>query len=466
MNIDLSNRILLSDTTPKAAAAPKAGTVSGDNAVFSKLVTQGLQKGIGGKTNGTQMKNTTMQETATGLAAMQETDVGQELELQGMQDLLTLYATQAASGNQAGVQGASPLVQATDGDSAVDAIPAVQFASSLQLANPQRFISLVGTQPGANALAGVTQAGEGQVQSVVAATGSDANAFKKTRNANLSDVKPMTGESIQVNSKAVFAGNRAVETNAASVNAVPSSDGKTDAKVTNIVEAGSQQAAVNAPQAQDVHEQNAERRHADETTQAVASPAGEQQTVQDQQSAAALKAIDIEGGVRVKEPMQSAETARSELYNQVAKAVTENLQSKGPTEFKLQLQPEDMGLIDIKLSLEGGKLTIDILAANAKTHALLAGQTDRLIQGLGLQNVQVENVQVGRDAADMGGQGQNQSGNMNGSADLFHRNRHDEFVNRDGGNAGYTEQNLAEEDEETASAAFAAQSMYRLNYAV
>jgi flagellar basal-body rod modification protein FlgD len=46
-----------------------------------------------------------------------------------------------------------------------------------------------------------------------------------------------------------------------------------------------------------------------------------------------------------------------------------------------------------------GKLVIDIAAENAKTQALLTGQTDRLVQALGLQNVQVESVTAANPAS-------------------------------------------------------------------
>ncbi len=84
----------------------------------------------------------------------------------------------------------------------------------------------------------------------------------------------------------------------------------------------------------------------------------------------------------------------SEPYNQIREEILSKLEQKGSTEFRMQLEPEDLGQIDIKLKLSEGKLVIDILAANSKTQALLTGQVDKLIASMGLQNVQVESVHV------------------------------------------------------------------------
>gem|GEM_PF-1875789 len=95
-----------------------------------------------------------------------------------------------------------------------------------------------------------------------------------------------------------------------------------------------------------------------------------------------------------------------EPYSQIKDEIMTKLEQKGPTEFKMQLEPEDLGQIDVNLKLSEGKLTIDILAANSKTHALLTSQVDKLISSMGLQNVQVESVQVNQQ---MNSQSQNNS---------------------------------------------------------
>lgn len=485
MNIDLSNRIVLSDTAPPRAAASKGAKsdeVSGADTVFSKLMMQGLQKSDSGKAknaqtagdpaNNAQGNGQTMQEAMANPEAMQEADVGQTLELQGTQELLAMYAALAAGGTPENMQIANPFVQTTDEGGAVSSGSAVQLEPMLQAtnvsANPQRFISLMGAQAD-SASVGMTQAGAEQVQPESTGVIAGRNAFRENLNATLTvETQPTAKGSIPVvnslNAKAIGGTNQAFEMSASDTEATMTAGGETGTEALLTGKSCSQQDMTNTSQMQSTQGLSSENGQSDEAFR-VKTSAGEQQSVADNQGMATSKPINIESNVQVKEPLQSAETAKSELYNQVAKAVTANLQGKGPMEFKLQLQPQDMGLIDIKLSLEGGKLTIDILAANAKTHALLAGQTDKLIQGLGLQNVQVENVQVGRDAADMGSQGQHQSGTGSGNADLFRENNR-EFVNRDGDNVDYADRAGLESEEEPARAAFDAQSMYRLNYAV
>lgn len=83
-----------------------------------------------------------------------------------------------------------------------------------------------------------------------------------------------------------------------------------------------------------------------------------------------------------------------EPYNQIGREIQLKLEQKGPMEFKMQLEPKDLGQIEIKLKINEGKLMIDIMASSSKTHALLAGQVDKLIANMGLQNAEVETVQV------------------------------------------------------------------------
>src|SRR5665648_956711 len=82
------------------------------------------------------------------------------------------------------------------------------------------------------------------------------------------------------------------------------------------------------------------------------------------------------------------------VYNQIAEEIASKLEQKGPAEFKLQLKPENLGEIDISIKISEGKLSIDIISANTKTQDLLVSQVDKLVAKLGLQNFQIENIQV------------------------------------------------------------------------
>jgi hypothetical protein len=91
---------------------------------------------------------------------------------------------------------------------------------------------------------------------------------------------------------------------------------------------------------------------------------------------------------------QEQPAAKAEPYSQVARELFAAL-AKGtlPTRLSVRLEPAELGKIDVSMRLtSAGKLVIDIAAESARTQALLAGQTDKLVQALGLQNAQVESV--------------------------------------------------------------------------
>jgi flagellar hook-length control protein FliK len=96
----------------------------------------------------------------------------------------------------------------------------------------------------------------------------------------------------------------------------------------------------------------------------------------------------------------------------------------------MQLQPEELGQIDIKLKLNEGKLIIDIVAANSKTQALLTNQVDKLIASMGLQNVQVESVHVSQQMNQESNGGQNQWQSMNSGMD-FSQQRNQEQMHKE-----------------------------------
>lgn len=198
--------------------------------------------------------------------------------------------------------------------------------------------------------------------------------------------------------------------------------------------------------------------------QAFAEPARESEL---NHSAAALKGGSISAtqtGVSVQvEPAQAE--VRAPAYTQIEKAIASTLQNQGPKEFRLQLQPESLGMIDIKLKLEANKMTIEIMAAGAKTQALLTGQVDKLVQGLGLQmhNVQIESVQVSSREAELSSQ-QQQSFTANEHADMF-QGREQQMQPEHIGRMGSPSM-AGSESEASVSAGFDEGAKYRLNYSV
>jgi len=84
-------------------------------------------------------------------------------------------------------------------------------------------------------------------------------------------------------------------------------------------------------------------------------------------------------------------------YSQISKEIMQRLEQKGPSEFRMSLEPADLGEIEIRMQLSAGKLVIDIAAVNSRTQSLLAGQVNDLVMSMGLQNVKVEVVQTGNN---------------------------------------------------------------------
>ncbi|MDI9493581.1 MAG: flagellar hook-length control protein FliK [Bacillota bacterium] len=90
----------------------------------------------------------------------------------------------------------------------------------------------------------------------------------------------------------------------------------------------------------------------------------------------------------------SAAAEKMEPYSQIGREIQLKLEQRGLMEFKMQLEPKDLGQIDVRLRINEGKLIIDIVAASSRTQALLISQADKLVSSMGLQNVEVETVQV------------------------------------------------------------------------
>lgn len=61
----------------------------------------------------------------------------------------------------------------------------------------------------------------------------------------------------------------------------------------------------------------------------------------------------------------------------IANTITVNMQ-KGKSEFEMQLQPEQLGKIKVKLISENGRVNIEITASNPRTQSLLATSTEEI----------------------------------------------------------------------------------------
>lgn len=107
-------------------------------------------------------------------------------------------------------------------------------------------------------------------------------------------------------------------------------------------------------------------------------------------SNSSLASGSTEAAAEAAEPKQAE---APQPYRQISDKILEHL-DKGEKEFSMQLEPEHLGKIDVKLIFKAGKLAIEFAAESMETHRLLASQADRLIRTLGLSNVHVEGVQV------------------------------------------------------------------------
>jgi len=90
---------------------------------------------------------------------------------------------------------------------------------------------------------------------------------------------------------------------------------------------------------------------------------------------------------------------------QVGNAVLESLGSDR-SEFEMQLNPEELGKVNVKMVMEDGKLAILIMAESARAAQALREQSEGLMSSLRIASIQIESVQVVQ-------QSQSSSGQMN-----------------------------------------------------
>ncbi len=67
---------------------------------------------------------------------------------------------------------------------------------------------------------------------------------------------------------------------------------------------------------------------------------------------------------------------------------------QGKTEFRMQLAPEELGKVDVRMLLEDGKLTVQIVTATAKAAQELQRTGESLVASLRMAGAQLETVQI------------------------------------------------------------------------
>ena len=169
--------------------------------------------------------------------------------------------------------------------------------------------------------------------------------------------------------------------------------------------------------------------------------------------------------------LENSSTSKIEPYSQISELIISKLEQKGPTEFKMLLEPRTLGEINIKLKIVKGKLTIDILAAKAETQTLLTSQVDKLITSMGLRNVQVESIQISQQML-QNQVDQSHSHNMSADMEFFHRKNQEQHRQRDffyeGKRDGSHEQLLAkaQDSKEVNGIGAHLYDSHRINYAI
>ncbi len=136
----------------------------------------------------------------------------------------------------------------------------------------------------------------------------------------------------------------------------------------------------------------------------------------------------------VQRPQQTPAPAPAqppEQTEQIRAQITRNLEDNN-MEFQMQLKPAELGRVNVKIVLEGGRMAVEIAAAQPKSAELLQRQAAELITALKASGVELSTVNVvtagDRAAADMNaqydflnngaagsGQGTRQSGTGGGS---------------------------------------------------
>ena len=98
------------------------------------------------------------------------------------------------------------------------------------------------------------------------------------------------------------------------------------------------------------------------------------------------------------EPARLAEAQTTDIIGQIARQM-EGFSQNGRTTFRIQLSPQDLGQIDLKITSSQQGVGVTIVADNANTSKLLETQVAQLRQSLIDAGVQISNLHVGTQAS-------------------------------------------------------------------
>jgi flagellar hook-length control protein FliK len=119
-----------------------------------------------------------------------------------------------------------------------------------------------------------------------------------------------------------------------------------------------------------------------------------------------IKPANISGTQSI-EPARLAEAHTIDLIGQISRQM-ENMTQSGKNTYRLQLYPQDLGQIDMKITSTSHGVGVSLIAENATTSKLLENQLNQLRQTLTDAGVQVTNLHIGTQAGQQQSSGSQQ----------------------------------------------------------
>lgn len=105
------------------------------------------------------------------------------------------------------------------------------------------------------------------------------------------------------------------------------------------------------------------------------------------------------------EPARLAEAQTTDILRQITRQM-DQLSQSGRTTIRMQLSPQDLGQIELKITTTQQGVGVTLLADNASTGKMLETQVAQLRQNLADAGVQISNLQVGTQSNPQGTYGQ------------------------------------------------------------
>ena len=101
-----------------------------------------------------------------------------------------------------------------------------------------------------------------------------------------------------------------------------------------------------------------------------------QAAVNQNQSSARFTDLFQNGNVVIKVSDASSDSAKT-AFSQITDQIAVNYKAGNP-QFQMELHPQNLGKVSVKLSMQSGILTVEIAAANPKTQSMLMASSDQI----------------------------------------------------------------------------------------